>query len=105
MLSIDRRLIGLTQFYGNPEVRENRQLRNQRVSRTSTAETHSWRFEVYDDFGRPGYSLTEYGEKWLTTYGLGEMAVDDTRRFDDGRLSLSAVPFRTTSDGGSSKTL
>ena len=29
-------------------------------------------FEVYDDFNTPGYSLTEYTEKWITPYGPGE---------------------------------
>lgn len=34
----------------------------------------------------------------MTPYGVGEMAVEDTREFSGGRLSLSAVPFRTASD-------
>ena len=55
-------------------------------------------FEVYDSFDAPGYSLTDYAEKWATPNGLGEMAVNDTRDFSGGCLSLSAVPFQTTSD-------
>jgi hypothetical protein len=55
-------------------------------------------FQVYDDFDAPGYSLTDYAEKWLLPYGLGEMAVNDDRDFSGGYLNLGAVPFRTTSD-------
>ena len=54
--------------------------------------------QVYDDFDAPGYSLADYGERWILPYGLGEMAVNDTRDFSGGYLSLSAVPFQTTSD-------
>jgi hypothetical protein len=56
--------------------------------------------QIYDDFGKAGYSLTDYDEKWMTPNGLGEMAVEDTRRFSGGRLHVSAVPFRTGSDVG-----
>ena len=55
---------------------------------------------VYDDFGKAGYSLTDYNEKWMTPNGLGEMAVEDTRSFSGGRFHLSAVPFQTGSDVG-----
>jgi hypothetical protein len=54
--------------------------------------------QVYDDFNAPGYSLTDYTQRWILPYGLGEMAANDTRSFSDGYLSLSAVPFQTTSD-------
>ncbi len=57
-------------------------------------------FEVYDDFDKRGYSLADYAEKWTTPYGLGEMALKDTRNFDGGRFNLSAVPFQTTADSG-----
>ncbi len=57
-------------------------------------------FQVYDAFDTPGYSLTDYAEKWILPYGLGEMAVKDTRDFSSGCLSLGAVPFQTTSDVG-----
>ena len=40
--------------------------------------------QVYDDFGKAGYSLTDYNEKWMTPNGLGEMAVEDTRSFSGG---------------------
>jgi hypothetical protein len=56
--------------------------------------------QIYDDFGKAGYSLTDYNEKWMTPNGLGEMAVEDTRRFSGGRLHVRAVPFRTGSDVG-----
>jgi Family of unknown function (DUF6081) len=55
-------------------------------------------FQVYDNFDTPDHSLTDYAEKWLLPSGLGEMAVNDTRNFNDGYLSLRAVPFQTTSD-------
>jgi hypothetical protein len=54
--------------------------------------------QVYDDFGKAGYSLTDYNEKWMTPNGLGEMAVEDTRCFSGARLHVSAVPFQTGSD-------
>lgn len=52
-------------------------------------------FEVYDDFDKRGYPLADYAEKWSTPYGLGEMALKDTRNFDGGRFNLSAAPFLT----------
>jgi hypothetical protein len=52
--------------------------------------------QIYDDFGKAGYSLADYGKKWMTPNGLGEMAVEDTRSFSGGRLHLSAVPFQTS---------
>jgi hypothetical protein len=55
---------------------------------------------LYDNFGKAGYSLTDYNEKWMTPNGLGEMAVEDTRSFSGGRLHVSAVPFQTGSDVG-----
>ena len=42
--------------------------------------------EVYDNFGKAGYSLTDYNQKWMTPNGLGEMAVKDTRSFSGVRL-------------------
>ena len=56
--------------------------------------------QVYDDFGKAAYSLTDYNEKWMTPNGLGEMAVKDTRSFSGGRFHVSAVPFQTGSDVG-----
>ncbi len=53
---------------------------------------------VYDDFHKPGgYMLADYNAKWFTLT-LGEMAVEDTRRFDNRTLSISATPFRTGRD-------
>lgn len=43
-------------------------------------------------------SLEEYASKWSNPYGLGEMAVDDTRSVTDGAFSLSATPFTTAFD-------
>jgi hypothetical protein len=34
--------------------------------------------QIYDDFGKAGYSLTDYNEKWMTPNGLGEMVVEGT---------------------------
>jgi hypothetical protein len=48
--------------------------------------------QVYDDFGKAGYSLAGYHEKWMTPDGLGEMAAEDTRGFSGGRFHVSAVP-------------
>jgi len=56
--------------------------------------------EIYDDFSKPGYSLSDYAERWTAPYGLGEMAVSDTRDFSGGRLNLGAVPFQTAADVG-----
>lgn len=53
---------------------------------------------VYDDFDAPGYSLASYEEKWSLPYGLGEMDLGDTRRFEEGCFVIDAVPFQTTSD-------
>ena len=44
-------------------------------------------FDVYDNFDRPGYSLTDYAEKWTLPYGLGEMEASDTRDFRGGHLA------------------
>src|SRR5258708_14517006 len=53
---------------------------------------------VYDDFHRPGgYTLADYDAKW-SILTLGEMAVEDTRQFDNHSLSISATPFRTGKD-------
>jgi hypothetical protein len=53
--------------------------------------------EVYDDF-EAGYSLADYQQKWSNPYGLGEMALGDTRSFSRGAFKVSAVPFRTGAD-------
>jgi len=55
---------------------------------------------VYDDFHKPGgYTLADYDSKW-TTFMVGEMAIEDTRRFDNHTLAISATPFRTGQDSG-----
>ncbi len=53
---------------------------------------------VYDGFEKPGgYTLADYEAKW-SPQTLGEMAVEDTRQFDNQTFSLSATPFRTGAD-------
>src|SRR6266851_10217572 len=53
---------------------------------------------VYDDFHKPGgYTLADYNAKWFPST-LGEMAIADTRRFDNHTFSISATPFRTGRD-------
>src|SRR5258708_38688161 len=53
---------------------------------------------VYDDFHKPGgYTLADYDAKWSILMP-GEMAVADTRQFDNHSLSISATPFRTGKD-------
>lgn len=53
---------------------------------------------VYDDFHKPGgYARTDYDAKWSINM-LGDMAVEDTRQFDNHSLAISATPFRTGQD-------
>ena len=53
---------------------------------------------VYDDFHKPGgYTLADYNAKW-SPLTLGEMTIEDTRRFDNHTFSISATPFRTAHD-------
>lgn len=55
---------------------------------------------VYEDFHKSGgYTRADYDAKW-TTFMLGDMAVDDTRQFDNQSFSISATPFRTGQDSG-----
>ena len=54
---------------------------------------------VYDDFRADGgYTLANYQALWDNIYGLGEMALQDTRRFEDGVFTVSAAPFSTGVD-------
>jgi hypothetical protein len=54
---------------------------------------------VYDSFSKPGgYTLADYAAKWSNPYGLGEMALADTRSFAGSRFQISAAPFRTAFD-------
>jgi hypothetical protein len=49
--------------------------------------------------GYDAHSLEEYATKWVNPMGLGEMAINDTRKVSaDGVISLSAVPFQTGAD-------
>jgi hypothetical protein len=68
------------------------------ADRTVPTPAQPLRFQVYDDFDKPGYSLSDYAERWTTPYGLGEMGINDTRDFSGGYLSLCAVPFQMASD-------
>jgi hypothetical protein len=43
-------------------------------------------------------SLAQYEQKWSNPYGLGEMAVNDTRNVKGGTFNLSATPFKTAFD-------
>jgi len=54
---------------------------------------------VYDNFEKPGgYTINDYNAKWVNPYGLGEMALGDTRSFATGAFSISAAPFQTAYD-------
>ena len=56
---------------------------------------------LYDSFERGDgapYTLADYAQKWSNGFGLGEMAVNDTRTFAGGAFGVSAVPFRTGAD-------
>jgi hypothetical protein len=52
---------------------------------------------VYDSF-EGDYDLEDYEAKWNNAFGLGEMALDDTRQFDGSTFDVSALPFQTTWD-------
>ena len=53
---------------------------------------------VYDAFDAPAYSLADYAAKWSNPYGLGEMALGDTRDFSGGNFSIKAPVFQTAYD-------
>lgn len=56
---------------------------------------------TYDSFNKPGYSLTDYAEKWANPYGLLEMdpgVRQDTRHFAGKRFNISAAPFKVGAD-------
>lgn len=53
----------------------------------------------YDSFENPGgYTLIDYLSKWSNPYGIGEMTLGDTRRFDNDTFFVGATPFRTGAD-------
>ena len=55
---------------------------------------------VYDDFHKTGgYTLADYDAKWSINT-LGDMAIADTRQFDNHSFSISATPFRFGKDSG-----
>jgi hypothetical protein len=54
---------------------------------------------IYDSFSKSGgYTMADYNAKWDNIYGLGEMAVNDTRSFAGSRFNVSAAPFQTAND-------
>lgn len=53
---------------------------------------------VYDSFEGADYDLGAYLSKWNNGFGLGEMAVADTRSFDGSSFSVTALPFQTAFD-------
>ena len=56
---------------------------------------------VYDSFhSTGGYAMEDYLIKWNNGFGLGEMAVDDTRTFDNDIFHVAAAPFQTAWDLG-----
>lgn len=56
---------------------------------------------VYDSFSAPGgYGLDDYLTKWSNGFGPGEMAIDDTRSFDNDAFHVAAAPFQTAYDFG-----
>lgn len=66
---------------------------------SKTGKSGKTRVIRYDDFRAPqGYDLNDYLARWDNIYGPGEMANGDTRTFEDGAFTISAVPFRTTAD-------
>ena len=62
-------------------------------------ETKHTTVEVYDSFQKPGgYTLADYNAKWGNPYGLGEMALSDTRSFAGSSFNVSATPYQTAFD-------
>ena len=58
---------------------------------------------VYDSFtgsASDAYSIDDYLAKWQNGFGPGEMAVDDTRAFDNDTFHVAAAPFQTAYDFG-----
>jgi hypothetical protein len=53
---------------------------------------------VYDSFTGADYDLDQYLAKWNNGFGLGEMAIEDTRVFDGSSFSVAALPFKTAVD-------
>lgn len=43
-------------------------------------------------------NMAEYNQLWTNPYGLGEMALNDTRTIVNGKFKVSAVPFQTAYD-------
>lgn len=54
---------------------------------------------VYDSFSAPdGYDAGDYFAKWNNAFGPGEMAVEDTRAFDNDSFHVAAPEFKTSAD-------
>jgi hypothetical protein len=54
--------------------------------------------QVYDNFNKPGYSMTDYAQKWANTFGPGELAAGGTANFNGGSFNILATPFKTGAD-------
>lgn len=53
----------------------------------------------YDTFQKTGgYTIADYFAKWSNRYGPGEMAIRETRAFDNETFFVDATPFRTGAD-------
>lgn len=71
------------------------------TDRSNTQTSGKTRVIRYDDFrASQGYDLDDYLARWTNIYGPGEMANEDTRTFDDGVFTVSAIPYKTTADEG-----
>ena len=54
---------------------------------------------IYDSFSKAGgYTIADYEAKWVNPYGLGEMALADTRNFAMNRFNVAAAPYQTAFD-------
>ena len=54
---------------------------------------------VYDSFAKPGgYTMADYLTKWNNGFGPGEMAINDTRTFNNDAFHIAAAPFQTSVD-------
>jgi Family of unknown function (DUF6081) len=65
----------------------------------ATASGSTTRTVSYDSFSKSGgYTMADYQQKWANGFGLGEMALNDTRSFKGSRFNISAAPFQTSAD-------
>lgn len=63
------------------------------------ASTNKATVVVYDSFSDvDGYTLSDYQSKWANGFGPGEMAIEDTRTFNNDTLYIEAAPYQTGAD-------